>query len=274
MTCNRLSRKNRGIALIILIIIIVVVGIILSATVSFTAQSLRLANQRAYEFQSQMSAQAGLMLAANRVLSSGTYVSTEGLVVGMQNFKVGFAGQNSTAVNWVYLDPSATNNISNNKQVTGWRITNTDPNNAYMIGRALLTWTPTNRTLTQLVLNGVIVWSGNAPSGTLIAITPGMNIPANTTRSNNTATFNSSMNNYHVSVALTFYDSTVVSDEVFPASPPIIPTPGKPNTIIATGKELSGSTVIMRQTMLASFEVVSGVLNIYKYNETSEHLMP
>jgi len=72
-----------------------------------------------------------------------------------------------------------------------------------------------------------------------------------------------------------FFYLALTDAEVLAIYTPNSGTGGTPTLITSTGKFVDGSNnVLMRQTMLSTFEVTGSAMKIKQYNETTGHLMP
>lgn len=276
-------KLRRGILLITVTMLIVVISLIVFSTVSALSQRSRLGVIEAWKHQALMAANAGLMKAAYEALQNKDFSTVEATLDGKQRYKYSFSeggGGGGSGSNFVYLDASTSSLSSSNRYINNWKIINSNPSVSYQITHLRINWSgPRVRTLQRIYLGNLATakWTGSAATGTLIPITPNVNLPAGTTLGSNQLRFNNSMNAFIVNMTVYLNDGSTVSAQIWPASSPTPPTPpgGDPNSIKITGQVVEGSgPVRMRQTIIASLEISSGTLKIKKYNETTDHLMP
>lgn len=268
--------NRKSFALPTLIILLVLAAIFAAGTVSFVVQSLRHDALRAQKHQALMAAQAGLMKAAYEILENDVFTPGSNQLDGPQHYAYQFVGSGGGggAGDWVYIDPSASQLTNSNRNVSGWTIVNVNPFSNFTLTHMTVSWSGGGRQMNEIQLQGASKWTGSqGTSGSLTDIADTV-IPFNSTVTNNFVRFNSQMLNRTVSALFHFSDGTTIESTLTTGAKPLPPTQD-PTTIQSTGLFVDNfNSAIMKQTMLATFEAVTGTLKFTRYNETTEHMAP
>lgn len=98
----------------------------------------------------------------------------------------------------------------NNHSLQGVTIRNSSAS-SITIDRIIVTWSISNRTMSNIQLNGSTVWSGSATSSPANVNIADTTIPANTTRNINLIQFNASMNSAVITLSFVMTDGTTTT---------------------------------------------------------------
>jgi hypothetical protein len=265
--------RKKGFVLVAVIILILFVGVAILSNTQFVSNRFLGFNTWQRLLRCRYNAQAGIHYAIYQYRNSGTtYASgTDFSVVGDSNntFRItsvaagGGGGQSAALV----IDARSAALASGNRNIVNDTVRNNSAS-AITVNQATITWTKTPKTLQELVVNGVIWWSGSASSSPAVISIANRTIPANTTYPITRIRFNSSVaGDSGVTISFRFSDNTTSSPcTVYPAQGSVCTQSGGTLTITSTGKTV-GSSVY--KTIQATYVTATGNISDYKELSTS-----
>jgi len=111
---------------------------------------------------------------------------------------------------FLVVDATGAHLGSNNRRLLGVAIRNSSAS-SFGIDRMIVTWSISNRTMSQIRINGNDVWTGSATSSPANVNIANTTIPANTTRDIDLIQFNSSMDSAIITLSFVMTDGTTTS---------------------------------------------------------------
>jgi len=252
---------KKGFALIAVVFIIVIVGILAASTASFILESLRYNVVREHREQCINLAQAGIYKAIYDYRTNGSYSSSEVNVVGNQWFIVG-----SGLANYLLLDTSGATIAG--KNLMGFDVENINALETLTIDAIVVTWDPVlpGETVDQVHLDNSLEWTGSAVSGATLDIN-NTDIPPAGTLTNNRILFSDvgMGSKTFITIKFIFTDGSETQDIQ------VVPAANNAFQLIATGKIDDGSTIYMRRTILAAYDIDTNEITSWK--EIYDHIM-
>lgn len=183
--------EKKGITLVTAVILIVFASAIALSTATFITQ--RFSQSTVYSFRDKCIylAQAGLHYAIYQYRSTATpYSGTVSNIDGNNGYAVVATtggGSGTFVVN------STNANLSNsNTYIVNDTVTN-NSSSAVVVNQITVTWTKSPKTLKDILINNVTVWSGGISTSPAVCPVSNFTIPANTTYNITRVRFNSSM---------------------------------------------------------------------------------
>ncbi len=255
-------RKN-GFALIAVIVLILFVGIAILGSVQFIANRFQGFNTWQRLLRARYNAQAGIYYAIYQYRNSGaTFVLPTTVNIDGDNF-FSFTSKAKAAAYLVINATSASTGGIGQRDLLGITLQNTSLA-AITIASLNVIWS-NMRSLTQVLINGVTVFSGSiAPPGGSVNITDTA-IPASTTLPLTRIRWSGNMNPATITLQCVMTDgSSTTICAVRPTPGSVCTTPIDDITIISTGR-IAGSGLY--KTIQATYNTLTG--NISAYQEIS-----
>lgn len=196
-------KQEKGLALIAAIMLIVFVSIAVLGLSVFIVGWYKQIDIAEREERCIYNASAGVHYALYQ------YRNSAALTNGTFNI-IGDANNNFTiSTTSLAVDASDAHLGNNNRRLLGVTIRNPSAN-PIIIDRVIVTWSISNRTMSQIRINGSTVWTGSATSSPADVDINNTTIPANTTRSIDLIQFNSNMSNAIITLSFVI-DGTATS---------------------------------------------------------------
>jgi hypothetical protein len=152
---------------------------------------------------------------------------------------------------------------NNNRRLLGLHISNSSAS-AVTIDRMIVTWSISNRTMSQIQINGSAVWSGSANSSPADVNITNATIPANTTRNIDLIQFNNNMSNATITLSfkMTPDGTTTSACTVWPQQASVCTQAAASLTIESMGKTTGSNQY---RSVQATYNTTTG--NVSSYNE-------
>lgn len=257
-------KKNKGIALIAVIMLIVFVSIAVLGLSIFIVQWYKQIDVRARESRCIYNAMAGVNYAIwnyrsnPSVLTNGTF-NINGDVNNNFTVSTVAAGGGGDASASLVVDATGAALGNNNRRLLGLHISNSSAS-AITIDRMIVTWSISNRTMSQIRINGNDVWMGSAIFSPADVNITNTTIPANTTRNIDLIQFNSTMLNATITLSFEMTDHTTTSECIVWPRQSSVCTHAL--TIQSMGKTTGSNQY---RSVQATYNTASG--NVSPYNE-------
>lgn len=259
-------RKKRGIALIAAVMLIVFVSIAVLGTSVFIVSQYRQIDTMEKEERCIYNASAGLNYVLYQYRDSGALTNGTFNIDAENNFTVSTVA-NGGSGDAASLVVDATGSVlgNNNRRLQGLHIRNSSAA-PIVIDRMIVTWSISNRSMSQIRINGSTVWSGSANSSPANVNITNTTIPANTTRNIDLIQFNSSMLKAVITLSFVMTDDSVTDAcTVWPAQGSTCVQAASQLTIKSMGK-VPGSS--QYRSVEATYDTATG--NISVYNEIAQ----
>jgi len=258
-------KKNKGIALIAAIMLIVFISIVVLGLSVFIGQWYKQIDIEQIEARCIYNAMAGVNYAIwnynsnPSVLVNGTIPIDANNNFTVSTVAAGGGGGDSSSL---VVDATGAALGNNNRRLIGLHIRNSSAS-AVTIDRMIVTWSISNRTMSQIQINGFAVWFGSANSSPAnINITNTM-IPGNTTRNIDLIQFNSNMSNATITLSFVMTDGTTTSAcTVWPRQSSLCTQVAASLTIESMGKTTGSNQY---RSVQASYNITTG--NVSSYDE-------
>lgn len=254
--------NKKGIALVAIIILIIFVGLAVGGVTTFIAQRLIQVDTQQRDMRCRYNAQAGLHYAIYQRRASGSNFSGTVTIDSNNSARVSTTGGGGGgAASSLIIDARAASLASGNRNLQGIVLTNSSAS-PITIDRMIITWTGTSRTLQNIVINGITVWSGSVTTSpanvniTNFTLNAGASYPLTRIR------WSGSMNGRTMTLQCVMTDASTTSIcTVYPA-PASTCQASSSLTIQSTGRTAGSG---MYRTVQATYNTSTG--NVSDYTE-------
>jgi len=260
-------KRRKGLILIAVIMLIVFVSITVLGLSTFIVGWYGQINSAERQERCIYNAAAGVNYALYRyrhdtALTNGTFS-----IDADNNFTVSTvtSGGSGGDAGELVVDATDAHLGNNNRRLLGVTIRNSS-DSSITITRMTVTWSISNRRMTQIKINNSTVWSGSASSSPADVNINNTTIPANTTRSINLIQFNSSMINAVITLSFEMTDDTTTTAcTAWPAQGSVCAQETAGLTITSMGKTAGSNQY---RSVQATYNIDTG--NISDYDEVSQ----
>jgi len=259
-------RQKKGLALIAAIMLIVFVSAAVLGLSVFIVGWYSQINTADKEERCIYNAAAGINYALYQYRNSAALTNGTFNIDANNNFTVStVASEGGGAAASLVVDATGAFLGSNNRRLQGVTISNSSAS-PIIIDRIIVTWSISNRTMSQIRINGSTVWSGSANSSPANVNITNTTIPANTTRAVNLIQFNSSMSSAVITISFVMTDSTTTSAcTLWPAQGSVCTQASTGLTIRSMGKTTGSNQY---SSVEAIYNTATG--NVSDYDEISQ----
>ncbi|MDD5431716.1 MAG: hypothetical protein PHO70_01845 [Candidatus Omnitrophica bacterium] len=261
--------RKKGFALIAVIILILFVGMAILGSTQFIGNRFKGFDTWLRVSRARYNAQAGIYYAVYQYRNSGTTFASGTTVNIDANNSFRFTsvggGSSGAASSLVINATASSTGGTGNRDLLGITLQNTSAS-PITIASMNITWNNT-RSLNQVVINGVTVFTGTVVSpGGNVNIT-NTTIPASTTRPLTRLRFSGNMTGTTITIQCVMTDATSTSVcTVLPTPVTTCTTPGGNLTITSTGKTANSG---LYKTIQATYIASTGNISAYQEINTS-----
>jgi len=253
--------NRKGMALVAIIILVIFVGLAVGGVTTFIAQRLIQVDTQQRDMRCRYNAQAGLHYALYQYRNTGTPFSGTVTIDSNNSARVSTAGGGGAgAASGLVIDARTSSLASGNRNLVGITLSNSSAS-AITIDRMIITWTG-NRTLQNIVINGITVWSGNIATSPANVNIANFTLSAGTSYPLTRIRWSGSMNGRTMTLQCVMTDATTTSVcTVYPPPASVCQTSSS-LTIQSTGRTAGSG---MYRTVQAAYNTSTG--NVSDYEE-------
>lgn len=249
---------QRGIALVAAVMLIVFASVAVLGIVVFIAQRFRQYSVEEVFSKTIYLAQAGLNYSVYQYRANSQLFSGQ-VNLDASNYFVVSTTSGAQASSAIVVDATDAYLGANNRRLLGVTVGNSSAV-PITIDRMIVTWSISNRTMSQIRINGSTVWSGSATSSPANVDITNTTIPAYTTYPIDLIQFNSTMFAAIITLQFVMTDSTTTSAcTAYPRQGSVC-TQNNTLAIKSMGK-ITGSNIY--RTIQAIYDVVTGKVSSY-----------
>ncbi|MFA6129404.1 MAG: hypothetical protein WC731_00270 [Candidatus Omnitrophota bacterium] len=260
-------KQRKGLALIAAVMLIVFVSIAVLGLSIFIVGWYGQINNVERQERCIYNAAAGVNYALYQYRNSATLTNATVNIDANNNFTVSTVanGGSGGAAGALVVDATNAHLGSNNRRLLGVTIRNSS-GSSVTIDRMIVTWSISNRTMSQIRINGYTVWSGSANSSPADVNISNTTIPANTTRAIDLIQFNSTMINAVITLSFHMTDETTTTAcTAWPEQGSVCTQAAAGLTITSMGKTAGSNQY---RSIQATYNTANG--NISDYDEVNQ----
>ena len=260
-------KKRKGIALIAAIMLIVFVSTAVLGLSVFIVGWYKQINVEEREARCIYNAMAGVHYSLYQYRNSAALTNGTFNIDANNNFTLSTvaSGGGGGASASLVVDATGAALGNNNRRLLGVHIRNSSAS-AIIIDRMIVTWSISNRTMSQIQINGSTVWSGSATSSPANVNINNTTIPANTTRNIDLVQFDGNMLSAIITLSFVMTDGTTTSAcTVWPTQGSVCTQAAASLTIKSMGKTVGSNQY---RSVQAIYNTTTG--NVSDYDEIAQ----